>query len=59
MEPKTGAQGGTQTHESTDLQSAPLVALVPVHCIGVRLFTAHPNKAGVCRLSTISPTVRR
>ena len=26
-----GAQGGTQTHESTDLQSAPLVALVPVH----------------------------
>ena len=25
-----GAQGGTQTHESTDLQSAPLVALVPV-----------------------------
>ena len=28
---KTGTPGGTQTHESTDLQSAPLVALVPVH----------------------------
>ena len=30
---KTGTPGGTQTHESTDLQSAPLVALVPVHCL--------------------------
>jgi hypothetical protein len=29
--PKTGAQGGTRTHDWTDLQSATLAALSPVH----------------------------
>ena len=32
--PLFGAQGGTRTHDFTDLQSATLAALSPVHIIG-------------------------